>query len=235
MGIETFAANWPHLWVIGRILDVSSSGLSFWYLAREKATTTSSSLMISSADGTFDQRNFPVETVWDESRESDFHWGDISMRVCGLKFAHLSDDQKDAIHHFINAYCTTKKLPEAQNEINTVLLTGFGGKNARQAAGTSHIPYFEKDHMRQFWNFLASIGKKGMHVLLVDDETEFLGTLSERMRLKGFVPLVASSGKEAIEIAQKHHVHAAVVDLNMPDMDGLETIRKLKEIRLHTN
>ena len=221
--------------VIGRILDISTGGLSFWYLARARSTTASSSLTISSADGTFDKKNLPVETVWDKPQESDFHFEDISMRVCGLKFFHLSDEQKNAIHHFIHTCCTTKKTKEAQNEINTILLTGFGDKKVRQAAGTSHIPYFEKDHMQQFWDFLAGIGKEGMHVLLVDDEKEFLGTVSERMRLKGFDPLLATSGKEAIEIAQKYDIHAAVVDLNMPDMDGLETIKKLKEIQVNTN
>ena len=53
---------------------------------------------------------------------------------------------------------------------------------------------------------------------------------SEKIRLRGFEPLLATNGKEAIEIARKHKVHAAVVDLKMPEMGGLETIVKRKEI-----
>ena len=68
-------------------------------------------------------------------------------------------------------------------------------------------------------------------VLLVDDEIEFLNSISERIQLKGFETLTASSGKEAIELAKKHTIHVSVVDLKMPDMDGLVTITKLKEIQ----
>ena len=69
-----------------------------------------------------------------------------------------------------------------------------------------------------------------LYFLLVDDEKKFLDTISDRIRLKGFEPLLATSGKEALEMARKHKIHAAVVDLKMPDMDGLATITKLKEM-----
>jgi DNA-binding NtrC family response regulator len=72
---------------------------------------------------------------------------------------------------------------------------------------------------------------KKIKVLLVDDEQEFLESLSERFELRGFEVYKAQSGLEAIQVAQKNKVQAAVVDLKMPDMDGLVTITKLKEIR----
>ena len=71
-------------------------------------------------------------------------------------------------------------------------------------------------------------------MLLPDlDEQKFLDTIAEKITLKGFEPLMATSGKEAIEVARQHKIHAAVVDLKMPDMDGLVTIEKLKEIHPH--
>ena len=70
-----------------------------------------------------------------------------------------------------------------------------------------------------------------LRILLVDDEKKFLDTISDRIRLKGFEPLLATSGKEALEIARQHKLYAAVVDLKMPDMDGLEAITRLKEIQ----
>ncbi len=72
--------------------------------------------------------------------------------------------------------------------------------------------------------------EKKLNILLVDDERKFLDSIAERIRLKGFEALPASSGKEAVEVAHKNEIHAAVVDLKMPDMDGLVTIAKLKEI-----
>ncbi len=77
---------------------------------------------------------------------------------------------------------------------------------------------------------------KKKKILLVDDEVEFLDSISERIRLKGFEPLLAHNCEEALAILKKEQVCAAVVDLKMPGKDGLETIKELKEIQpdLHT-
>ncbi len=72
--------------------------------------------------------------------------------------------------------------------------------------------------------------EKAFYILLVDDEKKFIDTISERLRSRGFEPLLATSGKEAMGLAKKHKIRAAIVDLKMPDMDGLTTITKLKEI-----
>ncbi len=71
---------------------------------------------------------------------------------------------------------------------------------------------------------------KDLNILLVDDDEKFLTSLAERAKLKGYQALKATSGREAIEIAKRHKIHVAVVDQKMPDMDGLVTITKLKEI-----
>ncbi len=67
-------------------------------------------------------------------------------------------------------------------------------------------------------------------VLVVDDEAQFRQTLSERLELKGFLALAVSSGVEAIDIVKHRRVDLAIVDMRMPDMDGLVTIAKLKEL-----
>lgn len=69
-----------------------------------------------------------------------------------------------------------------------------------------------------------------MRVLLVDDEEKFLDSMAERIRLLGLLPFKAAGGREAIEIAKNQELDLAIVDLKMPDMDGLVTIAKLKEI-----
>ena len=67
-------------------------------------------------------------------------------------------------------------------------------------------------------------------ILPVDAEKKFLNTISEKIRLKGFEPLSALSGEEAIEIAKGMKIDIAIVDHKMPGMDGITTITKLKEI-----
>lgn len=67
-------------------------------------------------------------------------------------------------------------------------------------------------------------------ILLVDDEERLLNSMGRRLTLMGFEVMKASSGTESIEIAKKNQLDLAIVDLKMPDMDGLMTITKLKEI-----
>jgi len=65
-------------------------------------------------------------------------------------------------------------------------------------------------------------------VLLIDDELDFLEALSERMRNRGLNVTTATSAKEAIQIAQRETYDVLVLDLNMPEMGGLEALKILK-------
>ena len=72
--------------------------------------------------------------------------------------------------------------------------------------------------------------EKKINILLVDDNKKFLESVAERARMKGFNVFTALNGQQALEIAQKQHIHVAVVDQRMPDMEGLVVITKLKGI-----
>ncbi|MDX2446081.1 MAG: response regulator, partial [Desulfobacterales bacterium] len=71
---------------------------------------------------------------------------------------------------------------------------------------------------------------KKINILLVDDNKKFLKSVAERALLKGFIVFTATSGQQALEVAQKQQLQVAVVDQRMPDMDGLVVITKLKEL-----
>jgi DNA-binding NtrC family response regulator len=66
-------------------------------------------------------------------------------------------------------------------------------------------------------------------VLLVDDEVEFLEILAERLRSRGLDVTCAVSGEEALEIAGEKAFDAVVLDLAMPGLDGIETLRRLRD------
>jgi len=68
----------------------------------------------------------------------------------------------------------------------------------------------------------------GERVLLVDDEEEFLDIMSERMRNRGMEVVTVSSAKEALGKIEKELFDAIILDLMMPDMNGLETIKAIK-------
>lgn len=66
-------------------------------------------------------------------------------------------------------------------------------------------------------------------ILLVDDEPDILEFLAYNLNKEGFSVLQAENGKDAIALAKKEIPHLIVLDVMMPDMDGIETCRELRE------
>lgn len=66
-------------------------------------------------------------------------------------------------------------------------------------------------------------------VLLVDDEEEFVTALAERMETRGMNVSTTVSPKDALDIVSKESFDAVVLDLQMPEMDGLEVLKILKK------
>jgi len=66
-------------------------------------------------------------------------------------------------------------------------------------------------------------------LLMVDDEIKFLESISKRLVLKNFDVTTASNGKEAIASAEKDLFDVAVVDFQMPGMDGAQVLKALKD------
>jgi DNA-binding NtrC family response regulator len=68
-------------------------------------------------------------------------------------------------------------------------------------------------------------------VLLVDDEQDFLDSLAERMRARGMDVSTATSAEEAIRKAEAESYDAIILDLMMPEMDGIEILKAIKQKR----
>lgn len=67
-------------------------------------------------------------------------------------------------------------------------------------------------------------------ILLVDDEADILEFLSYNLKKEGYIVFTANNGKEAVEIAKKEIPHLIILDVMMPDMDGIETCREIREL-----
>ena len=68
-------------------------------------------------------------------------------------------------------------------------------------------------------------------VLIVDDEREFVQTLSERLIMRDMGPAVAYDGESALKLIKEDEPEVIIVDLKMPGVDGLEVLRIVKETR----
>jgi len=67
-------------------------------------------------------------------------------------------------------------------------------------------------------------------ILLVDDEYEFVQTLAQRLKLRGYEVTTALSGENCLEIFFSKSFDLVVLDLMMPGMSGLEVLAELKKI-----
>jgi len=68
-------------------------------------------------------------------------------------------------------------------------------------------------------------------LLITDDDLAFRETLQTVFEPQGFRTLTAADGEEALAIVASEEVHLALLDMHMPKLTGLETIRRLKQLR----
>lgn len=68
-------------------------------------------------------------------------------------------------------------------------------------------------------------------LLITDDDRDFRETLREVFEPRGFRTWLAADGQEALEIVQREQVHLLLLDMHMPRLDGLETMRRVKQIQ----
>lgn len=68
-------------------------------------------------------------------------------------------------------------------------------------------------------------------ILLVDDEEQFVQALSERLTLRGYDVTTSLSGEDALE-KLKHYIYEVVIlDVAMPGLDGIATLREVKKLK----
>ncbi len=70
-------------------------------------------------------------------------------------------------------------------------------------------------------------------ILLVDDEKDILEFLSYNLRREGYKVITAGTGRKAIQMAAEHKPRLIILDVMMPEMDGIETCRELRQNPMH--
>lgn len=73
------------------------------------------------------------------------------------------------------------------------------------------------------------MSKDNNKILLVDDEQDILEFISYNLQKEGFEVFSSTNGREAIKIAQREKPHLIILDVMMPDLDGIETCRVIRE------
>ncbi|WP_088324530.1 response regulator transcription factor [Polaribacter tangerinus] len=74
------------------------------------------------------------------------------------------------------------------------------------------------------------MNKSTIKILLVDDEPDILEIVGFNLKNEGYQIFTASNGNEAIKSAKKNHPHLILLDIMMPEMDGIEACEKIRKI-----
>ncbi len=72
---------------------------------------------------------------------------------------------------------------------------------------------------------------EAFRVLVVDDESDFLETIVKRLRKRKIDAMGVASGQHALELLEKEHFDVVILDVRMPGMDGIETLKEMKKRR----
>jgi DNA-binding response OmpR family regulator len=114
------------------------------------------------------------------------------------------------------------RLNRLQEELKSIAEPIAGVKSVEIKTGRD---FHKSDIYRQFDFEMPS------KVLLVDDEREFVQTLSERLIMRDMGSAVAYDGESALRLIQDDEPEVIIVDLKMPGIDGFDVLRKVKETR----
>ena len=67
-------------------------------------------------------------------------------------------------------------------------------------------------------------------VLVAEDSVDTLRMLSRALQLKGYRVIEAKNGREAVDLTREYRPSLIIVDLNMPELDGLETVKSVRQM-----
>jgi len=73
--------------------------------------------------------------------------------------------------------------------------------------------------------------KNDIKILLVDDEPDILEIVSYNLKNEGYQVFTASNGAEGVKVAKKIIPHLILLDIMMPEMDGIEACEKIRKVK----
>ena len=66
-------------------------------------------------------------------------------------------------------------------------------------------------------------------IMVVDDDQDTVAILAHHLRREGFVPIQANSGAQCLKLVHENEVDVILLDLMMPEMDGFEVVKALRD------
>ncbi len=166
------------------------------------------------------RRGFFVETA-----------GNGASAVAKFKNQSFDVTLMDIVMPEMNGVEASKKIKEMQPGATIILMTAYSDEELIQLArdeGIRHIVHkpIRVDQLIELIKKTAS----DQPILVIDDDAAICDSLSKVLEQQGYEVLTAGSGEEAIAIAHENACQMAFIDIKLPNIDGLETLLRLKEI-----
>ena len=121
-----------------------------------------------------------------------------------------------------------RKVKQSHPDMEVVILTGHGtDKDEEQALRLGATAFLKKPI--DVDQLVGIMHKEKLKVLLVDDEREFVESLSERLELRNLRADIAYDGDQALKAVKESTPDVMVLDLRMPGIDGIEVLRKARK------
>ena len=74
-----------------------------------------------------------------------------------------------------------------------------------------------------------SMTNKEINILVADDDREIAGAIEIYLRNEGYTVFKAFDGREALEVCRTQPIHLIIMDIMMPNMDGIQATMKIRE------
>ncbi len=137
----------------------------------------------------------------------------------------------DIVMPEMNGVDASRKMKEINPEAPIILMTAYSDEELLQTArdeGVRQIIHkpIRIDQLIQ----LITEAADGQPILVVDDDADICDTLTKILKRQGYDVLTAGSGEEAITMTKNKACQMAFIDVKLPNIDGLETLLRLKEI-----
>jgi DNA-binding NtrC family response regulator len=121
-----------------------------------------------------------------------------------------------------------RQVKKSHPKVEVVILTGHGtDKDEEEALRLGASAYLRKPV--DVDQLVKTLQHERLKVLLVDDEQEFVDSLSERLELRNLETEVAKNGEEALAAVKADVPDVMVLDLRMPGIDGIEVLRRVRK------
>jgi hypothetical protein len=103
-----FAVFRPYFTKLGKVKDISKSGMAFEYVTFEGAKEDSEEIDLFVSGTRFHLSRMPAQTVYDSSVVNDHYSFSpfVERRRCGVKFGELTEEQATQLRHFLETYTT---------------------------------------------------------------------------------------------------------------------------------